>query len=144
MNHKRDKRLYRARDGMKSRSLVVVMACAVLFMAGVPATAFTGQEAAPLRAHEPLEAVVADLEAFVPVYMEQQGVPGVAIALVRNGRVAWSKEFGVTNILTGKAVRPDSTFKVASNSKVVTAYIALRLVDQGMLDLDEALDGYLS
>jgi CubicO group peptidase (beta-lactamase class C family) len=76
--------------------------------------------------------------------MEQQGVPGVAIALVRDGRVVWAEGFGVTNVLTGKPVTPDSTFKVASNSKVVTAYIALRLVDQGMLALDEPPNGYLS
>jgi CubicO group peptidase (beta-lactamase class C family) len=97
-----------------------------------------------LRVNEPLEAVVADLEAFIPAYMEQQGVPGVAIALVRDGRVVWTKEYGVTNVLTGKPVTPDSTFKVASNSKVVTAYIALLLVDQGVLALDEPLNNYLS
>jgi len=62
--------------------------------------------------------------------MEQEGVPGVAIVLVRDGRAVWAEEFGVTNVLTGKPVTPDATFKVASNSKVVTAYIALRLVDQ--------------
>jgi CubicO group peptidase (beta-lactamase class C family) len=137
--------LYRSRDHFKARTLVVVvMALAVLLTAGVRSSASTGPAGAPLRVDEPLEAVVADLEAFVPAYMEQQGVPGVAIALVRDGRVVWVEGFGVTNVLTGKPVTPDSTFKVASNSKVVTAYIALRLVDQGMLALDEPLDSYLS
>jgi CubicO group peptidase (beta-lactamase class C family) len=120
------------------------MAFAVLFIASIPSTATTDQEAAPLRAHEPLRAVVADLEAFIPAYMEQEGVPGVAIALVRDGRVAWTQEFGVTNVLTRKPVTPASTFKVASNSKVVTAYIALRLADQGMIALDAPLNDYLS
>ncbi len=128
---------------MKTRKLVVIT-FALLLVAGIPLTASTGHIAGSLRIHEPLEAVVADLEAFIPVYMEQEGVPGVAIALVRDGRVAWTGEFGVTSILTGKPVTPDSTFKVASNSKVVTAYIALRLVDQGVLALDEPLDNYLS
>jgi CubicO group peptidase (beta-lactamase class C family) len=97
-----------------------------------------------LHVDEPLEAVVADLETFVPAYMEREGVPGVAIVLVRDGRVAWSGEYGVTNRLTRAPVGPESTFKVASNSKVVSAYIALRLVDQGLLALDEPLDSYLS
>jgi CubicO group peptidase (beta-lactamase class C family) len=128
---------------MKTRTLVVI-ALAFLLAAGVPVTASTGQAMASLRVHEPLEAVVADLEAFIPATMEQEGVPGVAMALVRDGRVVWTGEFGVTNALTGQPVTPDSTFKVASNSKVVTAYIALRLVDQGLLALDEPLDNYLS
>jgi len=144
VNHSRDTKLYRSRDNTKTRTLVVVIAFAVLWIAGVPSTASTGQAVASLRVSEPLEAVIADLEAFVPAYMEQQGVPGVAIALVRDGRVVWTEEFGVTNVLTGKPVTPDSTFKIASNSKVVTAYIALRLVDQGMLALDEPLNGYVS
>jgi CubicO group peptidase (beta-lactamase class C family) len=128
---------------MNTRRLAVI-ALALLLVAGVPVKASTGPAAASLRVNEPLDAVVADLESFVPEYMEQQGVPSVAIALVRDGRVAWTGEFGVTNVLTGKPVTPDSTFKVASNSKVVTAYIALRLVDRGLLALDEPLDNYLS
>jgi CubicO group peptidase (beta-lactamase class C family) len=129
---------------MKTRTRVVVMALAVLLIAGVRSTASTGRAATSLRIDQPLEAVVADLETFIPTYMEREGVPGVAIALVRDGRVAWTGEFGVTNVLTGKPVTSNSTFKVASNSKVVTAYIALRLVDQGVLTLDEPLDSYLS
>ena len=127
---------------MKTRTLVVI-ALAFSLIAGVRSAASTGQAVASLRVNEPLEAVVADLEAFIPAYMEQQGEPGVAIALVRDGRVVWTEEFGVTNVLTGKPVTPDSTFKVASNSKVVTAYIALRLADQGVLALDEPLNSYL-
>jgi CubicO group peptidase (beta-lactamase class C family) len=138
------RKLYRSRDHVKTRTLVVVMAFAVLLTAGVRSTASTGPADAPLRVDEPLDAVVADLEGFVPAYMKEQGVPGVAIALVRDGRVVWTEGFGITNVLTGKPVTPDTTFKVASNSKAVTAYIALRLVDQGMLALDEPLDSYLS
>ena len=123
---------------------MLVVAVAVLLTAGVRSTASTGQAVAPLRVDEPLEAVVADLEAFIPAYMEAQGVPGVTIALVRDMRVVWTEGFGVTSVLTRKPVTPDTTFKVASNSKVVAAYIALRLVDQGMLALDEPLDNYLS
>ncbi|MFW2381851.1 MAG: serine hydrolase domain-containing protein, partial [Acidimicrobiales bacterium] len=88
---------------------------------------------------EPLDAVVADLESFIPSHMDSSGVPGLAIALVRDGQVVWTEGFGVTNRLTGEAVTPDTAFEVASISKVVTAYTALRLVDEGELTLDEPL-----
>ena len=75
---------------MKTRTLVVVIAFAVLLIAGVRSTASTGQAVVSLRVNEPLEAVVAELEAFIPAYMEQEGVPGVAVALVRDGDVVWT------------------------------------------------------
>jgi CubicO group peptidase (beta-lactamase class C family) len=102
---------------MKTRTFVVI-ASAVSLISGVCSTASTDLAVAPLRLNEPLEAVVTDLEAFISAYMEQQGVPGAAIALVRDGRMVWTEEYGVTNVHTGKSVTPDSTFKVASNSQL--------------------------
>ncbi len=96
-------------------------------------------EEPPLRHTEPLEAVVADLEQFIPAQMDSAGVPGLAIALVRDGQVAWAEGFGVTNRITGTPVTPETAFEAASISKVVTAYTALRLVDHGRLTLDEPL-----
>jgi CubicO group peptidase (beta-lactamase class C family) len=100
------------------KTCTLAIALVFLLIAGSSLTTSTGHAVASLRVNEPLEAVVADLEASIPAYMEQQGVPGVVIALVRDGRVVWTKEFGATNVLTGKPVTPDSTFTVSSNSKV--------------------------
>jgi CubicO group peptidase (beta-lactamase class C family) len=58
--------------------------------------------------------------------------------------MVWTKGFGVANAFTRRPITPRTLFEVASNSKVVTAYIALRLVDQGRLSLDEPLNAYLS
>jgi CubicO group peptidase (beta-lactamase class C family) len=102
------------------------------------------QEELPLRLSEPVEAIAADLESYIPGYMRDEKIPGVGIALIRDGELVWTEGFGVTNVFTRQAVTPDSVFEVASNSKVVTAYIALRLVDQGLLALDEPLNGYLA
>jgi len=98
----------------------------------------------PLRTSEPVGDIVADLEEFVPTHMDQEGIPGLAIALIREGEVVWADGFGVANTLTGEPVTADTVFEVASNSKVVTAYTALRLVEQGMLALDEPVVTYLS
>jgi CubicO group peptidase (beta-lactamase class C family) len=97
-----------------------------------------------LRASEPLETVIADLEAFVPEYMEQESVPGVAMALVRDGQIAWVRGFGAANRWTRRPVQDETVFEVASISKVMTAFIALRLVDQGQLGLDVPLNRYLA
>ncbi len=123
-------------------SLVFLIGIAVNIQAETLPTQ-TPQEELPLRLSEPVEAIVADLESYIPEYMREQNIPGVGIALIRDGEVVWTEGFGVANVLTRKAVTPDTVFEVASNSKVVTAYIALRLVDQGLLSLDKPLTSYL-
>jgi len=108
------------------------------FTASVPASE------PPLRTSEPVGDIVTDLEEFIPTYMDQEGIPGVAIALIRDGEVVWADGFGVANTITGESVTADTVFEVASNSKVVTVYTTLRLVEQGLLSLDEPVDTYLS
>ncbi len=98
----------------------------------------------PLRSSEPAQEIVSDLESFIPAYMTEHSVPGVAISLVQGGSIVWSKGFGVTNAFTRDPVTNGTLFEVASHSKVVTAYLALRLVDKGLLALDEPLNGYLT
>jgi len=102
----------------------------------------SGQEA-PLRLSEPDGAIIADLESYIPEYMREEDIPGVAVALIRGGKIVWTGGFGVVNTITAKPVIPETLFEVASNSKAVTAYIALRLVDQGKLSLDDPLNVYL-
>ena len=64
------------------------------FTASVPASE------PPLRTSEPVGDIVTDLEEFIPTYMDQEGIPGVAIALIRDGEVVWADGFGVANTLS--------------------------------------------
>lgn len=78
----------------------------------------------------------------LPRMMRTAGVPGVGIAVVDRGKLAWSRSFGVKNILTGDAVREDTLFEAASMTKPVFAYVVMRLVDEKRLDLDTPLVAY--
>ena len=83
-----------------------------------------------------------DLVRELPRLMRIAGVPGAAIAVVDRGRLAWSRSFGVKNILTGDPVREDTLFEAASMTKPVFAYVVMRLVDEKRLDLDKPLVAY--
>ncbi len=122
------------------RTTVVGLLVVLMSLCGHPVLAeqHTSQEP-PLRYDEPLEAVVADLERYIPERVDTLGIPGLAIALVRDGRVAWDAGFGVTNRFNDSLVTPETAFEVASISKPATAYAALRLVDQARLTLDKPL-----
>lgn len=83
-----------------------------------------------------------DLIGDLPRFMQIAGVPGVAIAVVDRGELAWSRGFGVKNILTRDPVREDTLFEAASMTKPVFAYVVMRLVDEKRLDLDTPLAAY--
>lgn len=79
----------------------------------------------------------------LPHLMQIAGVPGVAIAVVERGQLAWSKSFGVKNILTRDPVDENTLFEAASMTKPVFSYVVMRLVDEKRLDLDKPLVAYL-
>jgi CubicO group peptidase (beta-lactamase class C family) len=64
-------------------------------------------------------------------------VPGVSIAFFDHGEIIWTKTYGYADVASKKPVTPDTLFQAASISKPVTALVALRLVQDGKLSLDE-------
>ena len=63
-------------------------------------------------------------------------VPGVSIAVIADGKLAWARGYGVV-AANGRAVDAQTLFQAASISKPVAAMVALRLVDEVKLSLDE-------
>jgi CubicO group peptidase (beta-lactamase class C family) len=82
------------------------------------------------------------LEREIPRLMKEADIPGLSMAVVCNGQICWSKAFGVRNRETNDPVDENTMFEAASLTKPVTAYAALRLVDQGRLGLDRPLHEY--
>jgi CubicO group peptidase (beta-lactamase class C family) len=70
-------------------------------------------------------------------------VPGVSIAVFEQGKLAWSKGYGLADVGRQQSVTPQTKFQAASISKAVTAFAVLKLVDQGKLNLDEDANQYL-
>jgi CubicO group peptidase (beta-lactamase class C family) len=83
------------------------------------------------------------LDALVPALMAKHHVPGVAIAGIADRRLAWHRQYGVRRASSSDAVTPETLFEAASMSKPVGAYVALKLVESGKLDLDRPLHEYL-
>ena len=69
--------------------------------------------------------------------------PGLAVALIGNGGVAWATGYGVADHATGRPVTTATRFQAASVSKPVTAWGVLRLVEQGRIGLDEPVVAHL-
>ena len=70
-------------------------------------------------------------------------VPGVSVAVIHDGRLEWARAWGEVEAGSGTAVTPETLFQAASISKPVMAVGALRLVEEGVLALDEDVNGTL-
>jgi CubicO group peptidase (beta-lactamase class C family) len=124
---------------MLGRRALLVGSAALIAGGAASARAHTeAQTVDGKRAWIPSGELVQDL----PRLMRIAGVPGAAVAVVDRGRLAWSRSFGVKNILTRDPVREDSLFEAASMTKPVFAYVVMRLADEKRLDLDKPLVAY--
>jgi CubicO group peptidase (beta-lactamase class C family) len=69
--------------------------------------------------------------------MNYYNVPEMSMAVLDHGEVAWARGYGLADKAANNPVTPETLFQAASVSKSVTALAALRLVQQGKLNLDE-------
>jgi CubicO group peptidase (beta-lactamase class C family) len=70
-------------------------------------------------------------------------VPGIAVAIVKDGKVVLAKGYGVKSILTNEKVDANTLFGIASNSKAYTSAALAILVDEGKLKWDDKVISYL-
>ncbi len=74
--------------------------------------------------------------------MAAHKVPGVSIAVIRDGKIAWAAGYGVVAI-GGSDVTDETMFEAASMSKPVTALGVLKLAQEKNIDLDANVNLYL-
>jgi CubicO group peptidase (beta-lactamase class C family) len=95
----------------------------------------TSQEIAP-------EKLFAELGNRIMDAMERLRVPGVAVGVSFRGN-EYTAGFGLTSLDNPLPVTGDTLFQIGSNTKTITATAAMRLVEQGKLDLDAPVRTYL-
>jgi CubicO group peptidase (beta-lactamase class C family) len=78
-----------------------------------------------------------DLERAATAELQETGTPGLALAVIRDGRVVLAKGLGAASLETGQPVTPDTLFHVGSVTKTLTAAAVVTLTEQGKLQLDE-------
>jgi len=76
------------------------------------------------------------LEAAISKFMAANSIPGLSAAVVENGEYAWSGGFGMADMENSVPVTARTLFRLGSVSKPLTAVAAMRLWEQGKVDLD--------
>ncbi len=75
--------------------------------------------------------------------MKFHKVPGASIAVVKDGKIAWAQGYGISNTNNGSEVTVSTLFQAGSISKPLAALSALKLVEEGLIDLDKDVNTYL-
>lgn len=84
-----------------------------------------------------------EIDVLVHRTLKAFDVPGIAVAIVKDGQVIHSKGYGVRSIITKEKVDGNTLFGVASNSKAFTATALAMLVDEEKLDWDDKVQKYI-
>lgn len=84
-----------------------------------------------------------DLDAYVARVMATFEVPGIALAIVKDGKVVAAKGYGVRKLGEPAPVDARTLFAIASNTKVFTAIALAILVDEGKVGWDTPVIAYL-
>jgi CubicO group peptidase (beta-lactamase class C family) len=71
------------------------------------------------------------------------GLPSLAVAVAKDGRIIWEEGFGLADRERNIAAGPQTMYSLASISKPFTATAVMKLVEQGKLQLDRAVNDYL-
>ena len=125
--------LGRAIRGAVAAALLVGLATSIVPLGSAP----------PASAADRAVTVIARYQERIPELMAEQGVPGLAVALVDSDRALWVEGFGDRDHQGGARVTADTILSVQSMSKLFTATAVMQAVAAGRLDLDEPITIYL-
>src|SRR6187402_3658212 len=125
---------WKGREFLRVALLVIALSAGV---AGVNPAASTPS------ASEQQSAIPADLDSYIAGVLRTFDVPGIAVAIVKDGKVVLAKGYGVKSILTNEKVDANTLYGIASNSKAFTTAALAILVDEGKLKWDDKVITYL-
>lgn len=83
------------------------------------------------------------LEAFIAEQMSVGPIPGLAVAVLKDGRLDWAKGYGFADLERRIQMTPDSILNIGSVSKTVTATAVMHLWEAGRFKLDDDINDYL-
>jgi CubicO group peptidase (beta-lactamase class C family) len=79
---------------------------------------------------------------FVEAFRERHRIPGIALAICRNGEVVKARGYGLANVELDVPVKPETLFQSGSLGKQFAAMAVLILAEEGKLGLDDRLSEF--
>lgn len=96
---------------------------------------------APNPNPNPQPASIPQVDNAISGFMTQYNVPGLSLAISKNGKLVYAKSYGKADVTAGTDVTNSSLFRIASVSKPITGIAIMKLVEAGQLNLDQKVFG---
>lgn len=125
----------------RSLWLLLWLVAAVVFATGRPAA--EQAPAAAVTAEGEVQGAIRLFTAWMEGQMLYRHLPGVAIGVVADQQLVWSKGFGFADVERRTPMTPQTKFRMASHSKLFTATAIMQLREQGKLRLDDPVSKHL-
>ena len=75
--------------------------------------------------------------------VSESKIPGVVALVARNGKIVYYKAFGMADNQTGRSLKRDDIFRIASQSKAITSTAVMMLWEEGKFKLDDPISKYI-
>ena len=84
------------------------------------------------------------IDDYIRAEMQSQQIPGVALAVVKDGNVVLARGYGLANVEHQVPVKPETIFQSGSTGKQFTATAVMVLVEEGKLSLEDKITKYFT
>jgi len=128
---------------MEMKKTIINIVQAIVLIGFLIACNPDSQDTAPLNTDVDRTTLISNLEQVIPELMKKADVPGLSISVIKEGKIIWTGAFGIKNVKTGEPVTEGTIFEAASLTKPFFAYMVMKLVEAGELDLDKPLIEYV-
>lgn len=89
----------------------------------------------------PQQKDITSVDEKISDWMTQNKMPGMSLAISKNGKLVYAKGYGEANIDTHEKVTTESQFRIASVSKLLTSASIMKLVEDGKISMDQKVFG---
>jgi CubicO group peptidase (beta-lactamase class C family) len=89
-------------------------------------------------------AITAKIDEFIKAEMQKQKIPGVSLAVIRDGQIIYAKGYGYANVEHQVPVKTETIFQSGSVGKQFTAMAIMILVEDGKIGLDDKINKYFT
>lgn len=91
----------------------------------------------------PSASLGATVDAVAQAALQQQGIPGMTVAVAKKGTMLYVQGYGVSDLTTQQTTQPGVIFEIGSITKQFTAALIMKLQEQGQLHVDDSIATYL-
>jgi CubicO group peptidase (beta-lactamase class C family) len=132
----------------RSFALPLLMGLAVAASSALQAQARSVRHSPPLAEVSPSKAGISAerlerIDAICEAAIQENRIPGVVALVARNGKIVYHKAFGLADNASGRALKRDDIFRIASQTKAITATAVMILWEEGRFRLDDPISNWI-